>query len=88
MTLIIKRGKRLFPSTKQNCFSITKDIFEKIRDSEPLSVTNLNIGIAFKVVWASFIKMGKLTYKTAEAKKIMFLETNLTKSDISFVRGN
>ena len=49
MTLIIKDGRRLFSSKKQNRLSITKDILEKITEVEPLSISKLNIDIAFKM---------------------------------------
>lgn len=52
----------------------------------PLSVTDLNINIVLKVIWASFIKIDKLIYTTTEAKKSMFLEISFIKSDISFAK--
>ncbi len=84
MTLIIKGGRRLFPSKKQNRLPITKEILEKITEKELLSITDLNVDTAFKVAWAGFIRMGELTYTAAEAKKTTFAETGLTSSDISF----
>ena len=84
MALIMKGGRRLFPSTKRNRLPITKHILKKITDSKPLSVTNLNIDTAFKVAWAGFMRMGELTYTAAEAKKVTFAQTSLTRSDISF----
>lgn len=51
-------------------------------------VTVLNIDIAFKVAWAGIMKIGKLTYIVAKAKKAMFIEISLTKSDISFVKSD
>ncbi len=49
MTLIIKGGKRLFPSKKGNRLSVTKNILEEITKEEPLTVIDLNIDPAFKV---------------------------------------
>ncbi len=49
MALIIKDGRRLFPSKKRNHLQITKYILKKITEDEPLSVTDLNVDKAFKV---------------------------------------
>ena len=88
MALIIKSGRRLFPSKKRNRFPITKEILEKITKEELLSITDLNVDTAFKVAWAGFMRMGELTYTAAEAKKATFAETGLTRSDISFAEGD
>ncbi len=87
MALIIKSGKRLFPG-KQNRLQITKYILEKITEAELFSATDLNVNTEFNVAWAGFMRMGELTYMAAEAKKATFVETYLTKSDISFAEGN
>ncbi len=65
-----------------------KNILQNITKDEPLSVTDLNIDTTFKVAWAGFIRMGELTYTAAEAKKVMFAEIGLTRSDISFAEGD
>ena len=88
MALIIKGGKRLFPSKKKNRLPITKDILEKITIEEPLTVNDLNIDTAFKVAWAGFMRLGEITYTIAEAKKASFKDTKLTRSDISFAEGD
>ena len=88
MALIIKGGRRLFPSKKRNRLPITKEILEKITEEELLSITDLNVDTAFKVAWAGFMRMGELTYTAAEAKKATFAETGLTRSDISFAEGD
>ncbi len=88
MALIIKGGKRLFPSKKRNRLPITKEILEKITEEELLSMTDLNVDTASKVAWAGFMRMGELTYTAAEAKKATFAETSLTRSDISFAEGD
>ena len=49
MALIIKGGKRLFPSKKRNRLPITKDVLTKITKDEPMTVDDLNIDTAFKV---------------------------------------
>lgn len=84
MALIIKREKWLFSSPKQNRLLITKDIFKKIIKDKPLLVTDLNIDTIFKVAWAGFMRIVKLTYTMAEEKKATFTETGLIRSDISF----
>lgn len=71
---IIKDGRRLFSSKKRNRLLITRKIFVKITEEEPLSVTDINVNTAFKVAWASFIRMGELTYTVVEAKKATFAE--------------
>lgn len=88
MTLIIKGGKRLFPSQKKNQLPITKNILEEITKDEPLTIEDLNIDTTFKVAWAGFMQMGELTYTAAELKKDSFKDTKLTRSDISFAEGN
>ncbi len=88
IALIIKEGRKLFPSTKRNHLPITKNILQNITDDEPLSVTDLNIDTASKVAWAGFMRMGKLTYMAVEAKMATFTETGLTRSDISFVKDD
>ncbi len=87
MALIIKGKRRLFLNKKRNCLPITKEILEKITEEELLSITVLNVDTAFKVAWASFMRMGELTYTVAEGKKGTFAETGITESDISFRRG-
>ena len=88
IALIIKGGKWLFPSKKKNRLPITKDIFKKITIEAPLTVNNLNIDTTFKVAWAGFMQLGKITYTVAEAKKALFKDIRLTKSDISFAKGD
>ena len=50
IAFIIKCGKRLFPSKKRNRLPITKEILEKITEEEFLSITDLNLDTASKVV--------------------------------------
>lgn len=57
-------------------------------ENKPLFVIDLNIDITFKIAWASFMRRKKLTYTMAKAKKAMFGEIGLTKSDISFAKNN
>ncbi len=49
MALIIKGGRRLFPSMKRNCLPITKEIPGKITEEELLSITDLNVDTIFKI---------------------------------------
>lgn len=88
MALIIKGGKRLFPSKKRNRRPITKDILEKITEDEPLTVDDLNADTAFKVAWAGFLRLGEITYTATEAKKASFKDKKVTRSDISFSEGD
>ncbi len=88
IALLIKSGRRLFPSKKRNRPPITKEILEKISEEELLSITNLNVDTAFKVTWAGFMRIGELTYIAAGAKKATFAWTGLMRSDISFAEGD
>lgn len=88
MALIIKGGKRLFPSQKKNRLPITKDILEEITKDEPLTIEDLNVDTAFKVAWAGFMQIGELTYMATELKKDSFKDTKLTRPDISFAEGD
>ena len=49
IAVIIKRRRRLIPSTKLNCLPITKNIFQNIMKDEPFLITDLNIDTTFKV---------------------------------------
>lgn len=88
MALIIKGGRRLFPSKKRNRLPITKDILEKITEEDLFTFTDLNIDTALKVAWAGFMRIGELTYTAADAKKATFSKTGLTRSEISFAESD
>lgn len=88
IVLIINSGRRPFSSKKQNHLPITKDTLEKITEDEPLLVVDLNFDTTFKMVYVDFMKMGELMYTTTEANKATFPETGLTRSDISFAKGD
>ena len=63
MTLIIKSGRRLFLSKKQNRFPIIKDILKKITEDKSFLVVDLNVDMIFKILWTGFISIGELTGK-------------------------
>lgn len=67
---------------------IIKDIFQKFISNKPINITNLNINTTFKVAWAGFIRLGKITYMATEAKKPIFKKTKLTRLDILLTEGN
>ncbi len=67
---------------------ITKDILEKITSQPTTTLEDCNIDTAFKIAWAGFLRLGKITYTAAERKKSTFVETHATKSDISFAEGD
>ena len=54
----------------------------------PISIEDLNIDTAFKVAWAGFLRMGELTYTSAEAQAQTFVDNKLTRSDINFSEGD
>lgn len=84
MALIIKEDKKLFFNKKQNRLSITKNILTKINKDKPITIHNFNIDTTFKIAWASFIKLGKITYMATKPKKIFFKNIKITRSDILF----
>lgn len=88
ITIIIKDGRRQFPSKKQNCLPITKNIFKKIMKDDLLFILNVNVDIIFKVAWTDFMRMKKLIYTMVEAKKALFIKTSLMKFDFSFAEGD
>lgn len=88
IALIIKGGKRLFPKQRATRLPITKDILEKIMADEPVNIDELNIDTAFKVAWAGFLRLGEIMYTGTEFKKASFSSTKVTRSDISFAKGN
>lgn len=88
IALIIKNGRKPFPNKKWNRLPIIKDILDKITEDKLFSIMDLNMDTTFKIAWAGFMKMGELTYTVAKAKKATFMETGLTRSDISFADGD
>ena len=88
IAFIIMGRKRLLPKQKVTRLPITKDILKKITENKPVNVDGLNIDMVFKVAWAGFLRLGKITYTGTEFKKASFLATRVTRSDISFSKGN
>ncbi len=88
MALIIRGGKMLFPSKKKNRLPVTKNILEEITKEKPLMLIDPNVDTAFKVAQAGFMRLREIMYMAAEAKKSTFAETKLTRSDISFEKGD
>lgn len=78
----------LFPHTKRKRLPITKDILQKLTSTPPVSIDELNIDTAFKVVWAGFLQMGEFTYTSTEAQASTFTSTKLTQSDVTFSDGD
>ncbi len=48
----------------------------------------LNIDTAFKVAWTGFLRLGEITYTGTELETASFSTTRVTRSDISFSKGN
>lgn len=82
MAFIIKYGKQFFSSKKQNRISITQNILKKITDEKLFLISDLNLNTTFKVDWARFMKIEKLSYITTKTKKAIFVETGNIQSDI------
>lgn len=53
-----------------------------------MDLDKLNIDVAFKVAWAGFLQLGKITYTGTELKKASFSKTKVTRLDVSFAEGN
>ena len=80
--------RSLVPQIKKERLPITKDILEEITSVVPISLEDLNIDTAFKAAWASFVQMGEFIYTSAEAQARTFVDTKLTRSDITFSEGD
>lgn len=88
ITFIIKGRKRLFPKQKTTCLLITKHILGKITANKPVNIAKLNINTAFKFASANFLCLEKITYMGSKLKKASFLSIKVTRSNISFAKGN
>lgn len=88
LALIIKGGRRLFPSIKTTRLPITKDILEKITLQPATSIEECTIDAAFKIAWAGFLRLGEITYTKGDLKKATFADIHTTRSDTSFAEGD
>lgn len=61
---------------------------KKITKNKPVNIDELNIDMVFKVAWAGFLYLGKITYISTKLKKTLFSMTRVTRSDILFSKGN
>ncbi len=79
----------MFFQAKKTCLSITKDILLNITRTKPTFFQDLNINIAFKVVWAGFLHMSKFSYTKADLKNHKgFSVTKLIRLDIIFLQDD
>ena len=85
---IFSDARSLFPRIKKERLPITKDIFEKITSVVPISIEDINIDTAFKLVWAGLLQMGEFTYINAKSQACTFANTKLNWSDITFSKGD
>lgn len=53
-----------------------------------MSIKKCNIDTAFKIAWAGFLHLEKITYTNVKLKKTAFANIHVTKSDISFMEGD
>ena len=88
ITLINKGGKKLFLKQKAMRLPIIKDILKNIMVNKPFNIDKLNIDTEFKVAWAGFLRLEKIMYINIELKKTSFSSTKVTRSNISFAKGN
>lgn len=49
-------------------------------------IDNFNIDIVFKITLTSFIRLEEITHPTIEAKKTLFKDIKVIRSNISFVK--
>jgi len=85
---IIKGAARLFPHLKKDRFPTTKDILFKITYRSISTKAQLNFNTAFIIAWAGFLRSGEFTYTTQDKEDPMFIQKNLTRSDITFQPPN
>ena len=85
---MLSGARSLFPQIKKERLPITKDVLEQVTSVVPISIEDLNIDTAFKVAWAGFLRMGEFTYTSAESQARTFVDTKLTRSDITFSEGD
>ena len=88
IAFIIKDKKSFFLKQKATYLLITKNILKKITVNKSININKLNIDKAFKVVWAGFLRLGKITYTGTELKKASFLDSKVTRSNVSFSKEN
>lgn len=67
---------------------IIKEILEKITNTKPIDLDKLNIDMDFKIVWASFLHLGKITYISTKLKKALFSKTKVIKLNVFFAEDN
>lgn len=81
---IIQGAAHIFPHLKKNRFPITKDILQKIIIPRPHSLADLNHNTVFIVAWAGFLRSGEFTYTAQALEDPIFIQTHLTRSNITF----
>lgn len=86
IALIIKRLKKLFQKQKAKCLPIIKNILEKIIKNKLVDLDKFNIDTIFKIAWASFFRLDKITYTGTKLKKALFSNDRITKSEFFLLR--
>ena len=75
------------PLVKKDKQPITRDILAQVV-THGLSLPDVNTDAAFTLVFAGFLRMGEITYTTAELKnRTTFLAKKATRHDITFTPG-
>lgn len=81
--LLLQGGRAFFPATKALRLPITKNILYTITSRPPEDINELNLHTAFKVAWAGFMRLGKITYTDAERHHPSFKDLYLPRSDVT-----
>ena len=81
---LLARAAAISPSAKKDKQPITRDILAQVVTHGP-SLPDVNTDAAFTLAFAGFLRMGEITYTTAELKnRTTFLAKKATRHDITF----
>lgn len=74
----------MFPHLKKERLPITQEILRKIIIKDSVSKADINFNTACIVAWTGFLRAGEFTYSAQDKRDPMFIQTHLTRSDITF----
>lgn len=78
-------GRSFFSSTKSFYLLITQNILQVITNLALTFINNLNLDTTFKVAYARFIKLEKLTYIIAKKTNPLFKYFQLIRFNMTFL---
>lgn len=88
MNLLLQGGNAFFFSTKALRLSITKDILQAITFPPSVNINKLNLYTTFKVAWAGFMQLRKITYTNTKKHYLLFKDLHLIYSNITFFEND